>query len=578
MTSLSDIASKKLGKGKAAPAADTAPSPAPNAPVLDFFRVSTDAQGNFKSVTILQSKFRDLLFRLGFRRYDVGNGDFIIIRVERNIVSEYKATDLIPFMLRYVRGLDEDALREVHPFAYLKDELVEKAHRAIGTLTAPDKLAALVDMEANSTEIKIVEDTQDTAYYFYENGFVEVSKGGGIQLRPYEELPGYIWKDQILPRAFRKMLPSEYEDGAYYKFCCNVADNWRRTDGQRNNPGRFGAFCSITGYCLHRFFKTKLRTSIFLDARMSDDPDGRSGKSLHTKGLRQMLNADPEGGKQCIIIDGKEFNQENRFKYDELHPSTRLFVIDDVRRGLPIEMFFNAVVDGFVQELKGAVSKRRIWTKLILTLNYTIKIRGGSAKDRVVEFEFADYYSSQRSPEQEFGHWFFRDWDEVEWAKFDNFMLGCLYDYLLIGLISPETINLEARKLLDETSEGFIAFMLDLEIEHEKPYNKRELFNKFAEVDAEGNVRNVDVKRFLNRKVFTTWLRSWAQYRPEMAGYREHRSSGQDFITFFYNEPASAHLLAVGAASATLKLFPEKSGKVTAKEGGVEEVQKNLPF
>lgn len=580
MTSLTTTAKKLAQERKQAATAapDNAPPPDGNtAPIFDFFKVQSDGAGNFKSLTILQSGFRDLLWRMGFRRYDLGSGDFIIIRVEQNIISEYKASDIIPFVTRYVRSLDEGDLLEQFPFKGIKGELVEKTTRAIGTLTAPDKLAALVDMEATDTDLKVVEDTQDTAFYFYKNGFVEVSRTGGIQLRPYAELPGYVWKDQIIPRNFKKMKPAEYESGVYYQFACNVANNWAKPDGKRNDPDRFAAFCSITGYCLHRFFKTKLKTPIFLDARQSDVPDGRSGKSLHTKGLRMMLNADPESGRQCVIIDGKEFNPDNRFKYSDLHTSTRLFVIDDVKRGIPIEMFFNAVVDGFVQEIKGVAANRRIWCKLILTLNYTVKIEGGSARDRVVEFEFADYYSSTKTPEMEFGHWFFRDWDNDEWAKFDNYMIGCLYDYLLGGLIEPNTINLNARKLLDQTHDSFICFMEDLEIEHERAYSKKDLFRKYAEVGDDGKAHNLDVAKFLKPKMFTTWLRWWAQYRPEMAGYREHRSSGSDFITFFYNEPVSAHLLATDAASATLKLFPEKSGKVTPKEGGAGDTTK-LPF
>jgi len=564
------IARKKESAARAAQ--DTSAPPMPNDFPLDFFRVSKDQNGHFKSVTILQSGFRDLLFRMGFRRYDVGES-YILIRITDNVIEQVHPHKLVELITRYFRGLP-DPVGDDCP----KAELVEKLARSIGTLTTTEKLAALVDMDTDDTSINIVEDTQTTAYYFYRNGFVEVTKDGA-RLRPYSELPGYIWKDQIIQRDFVKMKPVQYESGAYYQFSQNVADNWLRSDGStRNNPERFASFCTLCGYLLHRYFKTKLKTAIFLDARISDDPDGRSGKSLVCKALRQILNADPENGKQCIVIDGKEFNPENRFKYDELHPSTRLFVIDDVKRGLPIEMFFNAVVDGFVQELKGVVSKRRIWTKLILTLNYTIQIRGGSARDRVVEFEFADYYSAAKTPEMEFGHWFFRDWDTDEWQKFDNFMMSCVHDYLLAGIINPSTINLEARKLRDETSAEFINFMLDREIEHEKAYNKKELYKAFAEVDEEGRARNLDVAKFLKPKMFTQWLRHWAQYRPEMAGYREHRSDSKDWIRFFYNEPVSAEYLIPTGQNQTLKLFPGKSEKVTPKPTGDAVGNPDLPF
>ena len=298
-----------------------------------------------------------------------------------------------------------------------------------------------------------------------------------------------------------------------------------------------------------------------------------------------MLNADPENGKQCIIIDGKNFDPENRFKYEDLHVSTRVFVIDDVKRGLPIEMFFNSVVDGFMRERKGEKVKDRIWCKPILTLNYTLPIRGGSAKDRVIEFEFADYYSVSKTPEMVHGCWFFRDWDALEWARFDNFMLQCVADYLRAGIIMPDTINLEARKLLDETDREFINWMEDFEIEHEKDYDKRDLFHRFAELD-DHNKPTRSGFHWLKQRTFTNWLKDWAKYRPEIAGYREFRSGGKDMIRYFYNEPVHPDSLEQSGKSVTVKLFPEKAGRVVAratdapavieKPGGVN--QEDLPF
>lgn len=547
---------------------DTATRPdAAAAPELNFFKVKKDADGNVKDAQIMQAGFVALLRRLGFRKYETGES-YILIRIQENIIEQVQLHQLRGFIIRYFHGLEEETLDEI---GCPKDLLFEKLHRSLGTLTTEEKLSLLFDLDGKE-EITVVQDTKDTAYFFYKNGFVEVTSNG-VVLKPYKELPGLVWKDQILQRDFKKIPAAEWETGMYYKFACNVSDNYARPDGTENNPARLVSFMTITGYLLHKYFNTKLKMPVFMDARMSEDPDGRSGKSLHCKAIRNMLNADPENGKQCIVIDGKNFDPDNRFKYEDLHVSTRVFVIDDVRRGLPIEMFFNCIVDGFSRERKGEKTKDKIWCKVILTLNYTLQIRGGSARDRVVEFEFADFYSVARTPEMEHGCWFFRDWSADEWLKFDNFMLMCVADYLKGGVVMPDTINLEARKLLDETSREFILFMEELEIAHEKEYDRRELWEKFAEVD-EHNKPTRSGFHWLKQATFTKWLRLWAQYRPEMAGYREYRSGGKDKTRFFYNEPVTSDNLAVSATSVSVVLFPGKSAKCAAPVVG----QEGIPF
>lgn len=529
------------------------------APPMDFFKVKTDAEGRFKDVMILQTGFLALLRRLGFRRYDVGD-TFIIVRIDDNIIEQIPIFRLREMVVRYFRNLPDDFEEQTN---CSKDVLLEKLHRSLRTLTTDEKLALLVPMDEDGTEIKIVEDEIKTAYYFYKNGFVEVTRDG-YQVRPYSELPGMIWKDQIIQREFQVLKPADVESGVYWKFANRVAGN-----AAGDNPERFSSFLTITGYNLHRFFNTKLRCTIFLDSRQSDDPDGRSGKSLHCKAMREILNADPQNGRQMITIDGKKYDPQNRFNLDQLDISTRLVLFDDVKRGFLIEDFFNAIVDGLIRERKGDVNKARIFAKILFTLNYTIQIRGGSAKDRVIEFEFADYYSSQLTPEMEFKMWFFRDWDATEYQRFDNFMMMCVVDYLRLGIIMPDTINLEARKLRDETSQEFINFMEDVQIEHERAYSKKELWVKFLDMDDDFKPRNKDFQ-WLKQRMFTQWLKHWATYRQEYAGYKEHRSNGTDYIRFFENAPVTPEFLE-GAT-----LFPGKSDKCVPAAGSGES--KDLPF
>ncbi len=552
---------------------DTAASTTAAAVVeLNYFKVKKDGNDNIKAVEILQTGFVALLRRLGFRKFEVGEG-YIIVRVTDNVIEPVQLHQLRGYIIKYFHRLDEDVLEE---HGCPKDLLLERLHRTLETLTSESKLALLFDIDEQE-KIEIVQDTVDKAYFFYRNGFVEVTKEGR-ELKPYKDLPGYVWKDQILQRDFEKLAWTEWEKGMYFQFANNIADNYPHPETCKpNNPDRFASFMTVTGYCLHKFFNTALHMPIFMDARLGDEAEGRSGKSLHCKAMRHMLNADPENGRQCIVLDGKNFDPDNRFKYEDLDISTRLFVLDDVRKGLDIQLFYNSILDGFMRERKGDKTKVRIWTKVILTLNYSLNVKGGSSKDRVVEFELADFYSATKKPQDVHGCYFFRDWDAQEWARFDNFMLQCVSEYLRTGIIQPDTINLEARKLLEETAPEFIAWMEDLEIEHEKDYDKYDLFNKFAKLDEHTGKPTLSGFHWLKQRTFTDWLHDWARYRPEMAGYREWRSSGKDMIRFFYNDAVSPASLDTAGKSVKLKLFDGKSDKVKplTTPGASEQ---DLPF
>lgn len=420
-----------------------------------------------------------------------------------------------------------------------------------------------IDLQKGN-EFDICQDSQHTAYYFYQNGFVEVTKDKGVLLRPYTELPGIVWKDQILPRRFEKIEQEELEKGYFYKFLQNVAHN--KEEGADANATRLASLMTISGYNLHRFFDIHLRATILLDARTSEDPDGRSGKSLFCKALRLILNSNPDTGAQCRIIDGKTFQADNRFKFEELAHNTRLVVFDDINRGVDIVSFFNAIPDGISVERKGAQGKERVHAKIVFTLNYTLSIRGGSAKDRVLEFEYADYYSSKFKPEHEFGHWFFRDWDGDEWNRFDNLMMSYVDMYMKLGVVQCGTINLNERKLKDETSQKFITFMEDLNIQHEEEYCKQDLYKKFVDLDDDGRIRIKDLNWMTMRK-FTVHLRLWAEYRDEIAGYKIRRSNGKEYVMFFHDKLVAPENL-VGAV-----LLGEKSKNCKDVDGNQDTIE-----
>ena len=162
-----------------------------------------------------------------------------------------------------------------------------------------------------------------------------------------------------------------------------------------------------------------------------------------------------------------------------------------------------------------------------ISTNLTIRIHGDSAKDRCLEFEMADYYSASVSPEKEFKEWFFRDWSKEQWNQFDNFMLHCVQCYLEKGLRSPKAINLNVRKLQEETCKEFLVWMEERNIKHQDELDKKTTYEHFMrEHTTEG------FEAWLKQRIFTNWMKLYAEFHEDYDGYKERRSNGRDFIRY----------------------------------------------
>jgi hypothetical protein len=93
--------------------------------------------------------------------------------------------------------------------------------------------------------------------------------------------------------------------------------------------------------------------------------------------------------------------------------NTQIIHIADLKPNTPFSIFYNDITEGIVVEQKNE-KPFIIKAKILLSTNQTIKLEGASDYDRCIEFEFSNYFSDKYKPEQEFGHWFFRDWSDNE--------------------------------------------------------------------------------------------------------------------------------------------------------------------
>jgi len=444
-------------------------------------------------ITIDPLKQVEQIFKLGFRRYDIDKTNIYIHISENKLVKEVTPTTIIDTFLEYVESQTDDYFKHTD-----RESLISKLYGSLGTYFSTEKLNRLKPKDA----ILFNTDTAAIKYLYYKNGFIEITKAG-TKFKPYSELQNYVWESEILPREYKAQKDTQ---ASYFEqFMFLIANS---------NPDRMQSIKSIIGYILHDYYDSKLQSLLLTDSKISDDDEanGRTGKSsIFCKGLAYIMCANPDNPsmKTYVQVNGRQFDPDNRSKYEQCSLDTKLIVLDDVFKGFNIETIFNDITEGImVKHLFKESYRKRV--KMIVTTNKTVKIEGASAKDRVIEFEFSDFFNENRSPADHFGHWFFRDWNTEEWQRFDYFMISCIQLYMSQGIIKPGIINLNTRKLYDTTCREFIEYMNEginnVDITTNMAYDKKKFFEAFTEAYPDYKDKKYTQKRFHQ------WLVNFTKY------------------------------------------------------------------
>jgi hypothetical protein len=95
-------------------------------------------------------------------------------------------------------------------------------------------------------------------------------------------------------------------------------------------------------------------------------------------------------------------------------------------------------------------------------------------------------------------------------------MIENLVYYLANGLIEYERVNVDKKKLVESTSEDFVEFMEEVELD--KRYDKKLLFEKFIEIYP-------DFKTRFSQRTFTRWIRLFANLNKLKFDVRNSGSS-----------------------------------------------------
>jgi len=352
-------------------------------------------------------------------------------------------------------------------------------------------------------------DTKDLAHIYYKNFALKVSKDT-IEKVQYEDLDSFVWKDQIINREYIDADHHESMFRSFIWFAC----------GQ--DVDKYNTMKSVIGFMLHGF-KTSANNKaiVFNDETISDNPNGRSGKTLIANAVGKL--------KKFSMIDGKSFDFGKSFAYQTVPVDTQVLVFDDIKKNFPLERLFSVITGGFTIEYKNqqAVTMSvEDSPKIILNTNYTLKTEGDSHKARVFEIEMSNYFNLNHTPFDEFKCMFFDDWDLQDWARFDRYMINCIQYYLTNGLVESKTKNLAIRKLINETSQDFFEWIDNNRIKKNERVLKEDHFSAFKN-------EFEDTAVWLKRNMLTKWIKKYA----ETFGYKYSEGQSNSIKWFQIDTP-----------------------------------------
>lgn len=372
-------------------------------------------------VRIVHYSFKRFLEDNGFYKFcPEGGKNYVFVKVTNNLIDHTSDKDIKDFVLNYLLEIDDLSV-----YNYFADQVRFFRDEFLHLLSTID--------------IFFIEDTKDSAYLYYNNCAVKITKTL-IETIDYIDLGGYVWKDHVIDRKFDVCDEKTCDYSVFINnICADVVERKRTME-------------STIGFMMHGHKTKSYCPAVILnDQVISDNPEGGTGKGLFMNALSQM--------KKVVMIDGKAFNFEKSFPYQTVSADTQILCFDDVKKNFDFERLFSVVSEGLTLEKKNKDAIKVPFErspKIGITTNYAIKGTGNSFARRKWELELYQHYSMNYTPFDEFGKHFFDDWDEDEWCYFDNYMIGCLQDYLNTGLVKSAFVNLETRLLEQATNHEFI--------------------------------------------------------------------------------------------------------------------------
>jgi hypothetical protein len=419
----------------------------------------------------------------GFCKYYTTEIDYIYIRIEGHLTEKVSRTQIKDFVLDFVTSDD-------FPDPVYQDMVYDALLSGIVRLFNNEFVEALPTRRLNWSA-----DEPGISRLYYQNGVVEIV-AAGPELKPYEEIDGYVWKSSIIDRDFEKCDFEKCDFQCFLKMITNHDDD----------PGRYWSMVSSLGYLIHRKKTGTLSKMIVLvDEKVPElmgDSNGGTGKTLVVKALSHIRN--------LVIVNGKTWRPDKTFAFASIDMDTDLLLIDETNRGFPWGQLFQMITGDLTTERKHQNPITIPYSdspKFVAATNRIIAQNDISTRRRVHEIELSDYFSDKHQPIDEFNREFFSGWPEDEWRKFDNFLAFCVMTFFQSGIIEYARINTDRRRIEEATCSEFVEWA-EIFFEKDGCYLTNETLERFLR-----DYSTIKLNRRIPIHRFSVWVKQWCEYK-----------------------------------------------------------------
>ena len=333
---------------------------------------------------------------------------------------------IIDFMIDAVGGADEE-LEQVRTLLGFSKEIFEKK----GLRTMPD----LYDKE-------IFSDNATSAFRFFANGWIEITKEGVSELRSYEELPPnkLIWNSSVIAREYDSASTG---DETHFS---DFLENLTRDDEGNACPKMLKNIKLGVGYLCHRHNFAHQRKWVSVVDKHFDPTrkkaEGGNGKSILIGALRNVMNV--------CDLDGKEFKKgkSDTFAFADVTPATEVVFFDDADEKFDDKRLYSRTTGNFhIRRMRQNPFsiKAQEAPKIAITSNYPIGDNDFSSVRRQFLIEVTDFYKTQTemyglTPFELHGNKAIAveggGWSSSDWNAFYKVIWDCIALYLNEGLPS----------------------------------------------------------------------------------------------------------------------------------------------
>lgn len=323
---------------------------------------------------------------------------------------------------------------------------------------------------------QIIKDTKNSAYKFYQNGYLFIT-GQEFTFHTYDTLSGLIWFDDILQRQY----VAGPEEGKYIDFL--------RLATAYNTNAKHIRTC--VGWLAHKY-KDEMTAYIIVLPEACQDPKqgGGSGKNVFCSLLGQTTT--------FKSIPGEMIHYDERFLQSWNYE--RVFCISDPDRRFKYS-FLKEPSGGdtiikklFKNECTVPLSDM---PKFVIPTNFSFDVKDGGMERRIIFIEFTDFFTKAGGVDVHFGCHFPKGWILQDWIGYDNFIAGCIQDWICTGgkLVNPVMTEGGWQKQFEQTH---------------------------------GQIITGIIEEFLQKWVDATWVRN-EDFRIDIDGYFKENNTPQGF-------------------------------------------------